>query len=382
MTDPEIYRLMTDPDVLRAVEDNLGREPADVALDRHVPHSAAVATQVKYLQRARTKLPAYYAARCILPPRAFEQASGEAAAARKSCSGGCVLDLTCGLGVDAFHLSRRFDRVVTVERDPVLARIAAENFRRLGAERIEVVTDDAVHFLSGCRERFDWIYTDPDRRDAAERRQVRLEACSPDVLALQPLLKRISDRLCLKNSPLFDVDEAFRLFPRSRVEVVSHGGECKEVVIYADDRGPQLTAAALGLGEMSAHFDEPAPALPEHFAAGEYRYLVVPDVALRKARLSRRHLAGRADTWSDNGFGFARRRPEDVLGRVLEIERIDPWRPKTLRRDLRGCGVELLLRDFPMTAGRALRELGAHEGGSIRLALTKIGNDCWAIRLK
>ena len=40
-------------------------------------------------------------AQCILPPRAFEQASSEACAAHKRIAGDSVLDLTCGLGADA-----------------------------------------------------------------------------------------------------------------------------------------------------------------------------------------------------------------------------------------------------------------------------------------
>ena len=98
MTREEFDTLCRD-DVRRAVEENLGRDPLAVALDRRTPHAALVATQVKYLERARTKLPSYYAARCILPPRAFEQASSEACAAHKEPAGDAALDLTCGLGV-------------------------------------------------------------------------------------------------------------------------------------------------------------------------------------------------------------------------------------------------------------------------------------------
>ena len=60
---------------------------------------------------------------------------------------------------------------------------------------------------------FDWIYADPDRRSAEGRKLVRLEDCSPDIIALKPLLDRVSGRLCIKNSPLFDIGEALRLFP-------------------------------------------------------------------------------------------------------------------------------------------------------------------------
>ena len=53
MTREEFDTLCRD-DVRRAVEENLGRDPLAVALDRRTPHAALVATQVKYLERART----------------------------------------------------------------------------------------------------------------------------------------------------------------------------------------------------------------------------------------------------------------------------------------------------------------------------------------
>ena len=226
MTSEEYELLLTD-EVQRAIAASRGRDPLDVALDRTIPHARLVATQVKYLARAASKLPSYAAAQCILPPLAFEQASSEACAAHKRIDGDTSLDLTCGLGVDALFLSRRFRRVVTLERSETLARIAAENFRRLQAANIEVVHTSAEEYLQRPGLRFDWIFADPDRRSADGRKLVRLEACSPDVTALMPLIMRASGRLCIKNSPLFDVDEALRLFPDSRVEVVSLGDESR-----------------------------------------------------------------------------------------------------------------------------------------------------------
>lgn len=163
MMTPEQYRLLLTPEVRHTVEEQIGRDPAAIALDKRIPHAALVATQVKYLARARTKLPSYYEARCILPPLAFEQASSEACAARKSCSGERVLDLTCGLGVDALYLSKRFREVITLERDATLAAVAGENFRRLGATNIRVINSSAEAFLASTRDHFDWIYADPDQ---------------------------------------------------------------------------------------------------------------------------------------------------------------------------------------------------------------------------
>ena len=220
----EEFEILLLPEVRDAVERNLQRDPLQTALDRRIPHAREVATQVKYLRRARTKLPSLWEARCIIPPRAFEQSSSEECAAAKRLSGESVLDLTCGLGIDAMTLARRFARVVTVERDEVLADAVRENMRRMGIGNVEVVTSSAEDYVASCRERFDWIYADPDRRTTEGRRSVRMEDCSPDVTALRPELRRLSDRLAVKCSPLFDVDEAFRIFGRCGAEAVSLRG--------------------------------------------------------------------------------------------------------------------------------------------------------------
>ena len=381
MTTAEEYELLRSDELRQAVAAARGRDPLDVALDRTVPHARLVATQVKYLARAERKLPTYAAAQCILPPRAFEQASSEATAAHKAIEGDTVLDLTCGLGVDSLYLSRRFRRVVALERDPLLARITSENFSRMGVANIEVVNTSAEEYLRQEGLHFDWIYADPDRRSAEGRKLVLLEACSPDIVALKPKIDRITARLCLKNSPLFDVDEALRLFPDSRVEVLSLGDECKEMLIYADGTGPLVTATALGIGSFAAAPGAVPPETPP-FDPERFRWLVIPDVALRKARLTRLHLAGKADCWSDNGFGFAAAEPHGVIGRVSPIESIEPYDPKRLKRTLKGRGIEILKRDFPLPPDELMRRLGAHPGADLRMAFTKIGNDFWAIRLK
>ena len=381
MITAEEFELLRTEELRQAVAAARGRDPLDVALDRTVPHARLVATQAKYLARAERKLPTYAAVQCILPPRAFEQASSEATAAHKAIEGDTVLDLTCGLGVDSLYLSRRFRRVVALERDPLLARITSENFSRMGVANIEVVNTSAEEYLRQEGLHFDWIYADPDRRSAEGRKLVLLEACSPDIVALKPKIDRITARLCLKNSPLFDVDEALRLFPDSRVEVLSLGDECKEMLIYADGTGPLVTATALGIGSFAAAPGAVPPETPP-FDPERFRWLVIPDVALRKARLTRLHLAGKADCWSDNGFGFAAAEPHGVIGRVSPIESIEPYDPKRLKRGLKGRGVEILKRDFPLPPDELMRRLGAHPGADLRMAFTKIGNDFWAIRLK
>ena len=376
----DILRLQ---EVRQAIEENIERDPLRVALDSRIPHAREVATQVKYLQRARQKLRRMYEARCILPQRAFEQASSEQTAAAKRLSGGRLLDLTCGLGIDTTAMAERFESVVAIERDEVLAEVVRENLRRQGIDNVEVVTASAEEYVAACKEQFDWIYVDPDRRTDQGRRVVRLEDCSPNVVELWPALKRISSRVAIKNSPLFDVEEAFRLFGHCGVEVLSLAGECKEVMIYADGREPALAAEAVGKGRVEFKRSEIVNwPMPEEFAATEYSHLIIPDVALQKARLVRHALHDVADVWSENSFGFARTEPRDVLGRVEEIARIEPFDMKALKRELKGVGTDITMRDFPHPLDEVRRRTGMRSGSEVRLALTKVEGRCYTIYLK
>ena len=379
----EQYNLLCEDGLRKAIEENISRDPLTVAFDKRIAHAAEVATQVKYLGRAQKKLPSYFASRCIIPSLAFEQSSSEECAAHKPLSGGAVLDLTCGLGVDALYLSRRFERVVTIERNEVLAEVARENFRRLGAKNIEVVCADSAEFVATCHDHFDWCYADPDRRGEKGEKLVRLEDCSPDMVSLMPCLRSIADRVCIKASPMFDVEEAQHLFEGCSVEVVSLGDECKEVLIYiGENGGGKVTATALGIGSYTAVTNGSAPVAPPEFTPENYHWLVQPDVALQKCRLAREYLTGKADIWSENGYGFAEQRPEDGLFRIYEIECIEPFDPKRLKREMKGEKVQILKRDFPLSTERLMAQTGLKEGGGRRVAFTTIGSNFLTIRLK
>ncbi|MFI3259664.1 MAG: RsmD family RNA methyltransferase [Rikenellaceae bacterium] len=365
---------------------NIERNHCDVALDKSLCHSALIATQVKYLQRSRGKLPSYYNARCIIPPRAFEQSSSEATAEVKRLEGESVLELTCGLGVDALSLSKRFKRVVTLERDEVLAEVAKENFRRLKATNIEVVNSSAEEYLSRCNDHFDWVYADPDRRSEDGRKMVLLEDCSPNILSLMDQIKRVSRAVMIKCSPLFDVDEAFRLFPRSTVEVVSLNDECKEVVIskiFNEQAQEKITATAIGRGEITLPREATKEIETPTYNPENYKYLLLPDVSIQKSRLARRHLNQTCDIWCDNGFGFAddqylaRLEKNHYLAVSQRIVWIGEYDPKRCSKELAARGIkraEILKREFPHSVERITKQLKIKEGGRQRIALTTIVN--------
>ena len=373
-------------DVRRAIDENIARDVVQIALDKHIAEAAVVATQVKRLQRAKRKLPSYYAVRAILPPLAYEQSSSEECAARKRLEGAKVLDLTCGLGVDALALARRFERVTTIERDEVLARVARENFARLGADNVEVVCASAEEYLRGCKEHFDWCFADPDRRGANGEKRVRLEDCSPDIVSLRGRIGEVAERLCIKCSPLFDVGEAFRLFGECRVESVSLGGECKEVNIYIDGSPSTIAAVAIGTDGAVSEFAAPYPTearwCSEAREIVEYGYLTLPDAALQHSRLVAAAFAGKADVWSDNSVALSVQKPECVLGRTFAIAEALPFGEKALRKRLKGSRIEIIQRDFPLTNSALCARLGVREGGTEQWCFARIGGKAFAFLLE
>lgn len=391
MTPQELDILLRD-DSREAIERHLADDPARAALQLG-KHAALLATQIKYLQRVRAKLPAYYEARCIIPPLAFEQSSSEETARSKQYGGELCIDLTCGLGADSYFLSKRFRRVIAVERDPVLAAVARINFSRLGATNIEVVHTTAESFVGSFTGRADLIYADPARRGGNDRRLVLLEECSPDITAMLPALQSAGRLIVVKASPLFDVEEAFRLFGEGiRVEAVSLRGECKELLIelgepYAVNarHAGRLTATSVRLGSVGFGRDELREPVPDRPFSPPYGFLLVPDVSLYKIRAARRYMDSLgAFTSSDAGYGFAASAPPDFLGHAYPVTEIIAYRPRLVRSLLRERGIDrlnILKRDFPIDAGAIAKALGIREGGTRFAAFTTVQGTRFAVLL-
>lgn len=376
--------IMLNEEFRQLVLRNIERDPVAVAMDKHIANASLVATQVKYLQRARHKLPRLYEAGCVIPPRAFEQSSSEESASVKAISGGALLDLTCGLGIDVMHFAKRFDRVVTLERDEALAKVVRYNFALLGIDNVEVITTSAEEYVATTTDHFDWVFADPDRRSAEGKKMVRMEDCSPDVISLMPRLREIASRVGLKLSPLFDVDEAFRLLPGSEVEVVSIGGECKELNIYTGAEKELLRVVVAGVGswEFEPQSMRVMPTV-EPLDVERAKYLIIPDVALQKGRVAIAAFKPFAQIWSNNGYAFAEALPEEVLpAKVYAIERMTRYNPKQLKREFKGVGVEILKRDTPLSVDAVRRATGMRAGSERMVAITAIASDNWIIEIK
>ena len=385
---PDDFLLLTDPETAALVEKHLANDPAELAFRLKCGREQArlVCQQVKYLGKAKSKLPAYYAARCIVPPLSYEQCSSEAAAAAKAYSGACCIDLTCGLGVDSLHFSRSFDRVIAVEREGVLAGIARHNFALLGAGNIRVENSSAEAFLSAYSgPKADLIYVDPARRSERER-VFLLQDCSPDVVEMMPLLLEKAERVLIKLSPLFDIEEALRVFSGcvSRIGIVSVGGEVKELLVELAGN-PEKTEIVVHPTSGQRFFFTPEDiSLPPEECPASLAipdFLLIPDAAFYKGRLVqalfRRYCPGRRiEMHSSNGFAFAGECPEGFPGRAYRIVEKSEYQPKQLKKILKKQEIRrinILRRDFPHKSREIKQALGVLEGGTEWFAFTEAG---------
>lgn len=378
----EAWQWLASPEGQHEAQQHLGEDPAAFALRYAGPHRAALASQIRAMQKARNKLPSWYAARCLLPARALEQCSSEAAAEMRLalCNGTSCLDLTAGLGVDSVALSRRFERVTAIEADPELAAITRHNLQLLGIQNIGLLNQKAEDFVQAYDgPAFDLIYVDPDRRDESGRRRLRFEDCAPDVLGMMPKLRRIGRALWVKSSPLFDVAEAERLPGVAWVAAISVEGECKELLIAFEevDAGKQKVWC-WHKGKISRFdFSAGAPAgdvsavlVPE--AGG---FLLEPDAAFYKMRLLPALFAAyfpnlKGALNAADGFFFAAQAPKDFPGRVFQIQAVHAFDPKALKQRFGKQRLHILQRHFPLSVAQIRQQTRIAEGGGHYLICT------------
>lgn len=363
MTREEFEYLQTDQ-ARNLIEQYIECDPLTVALKIR---NAAVATQIKNLQKCRTKLPTYYDARCVIPTISYQQSSSEAVASSKEYSGDTALDMTCGLGVDALALSRKFTRVIAVEIDPLRADIARWNFGLLSAKNIEVVCSSAQEYLAHMTEGVDLIYIDPSRRDEGGRSVYAIENCQPDVLQMLPQLRAKSREVLIKLSPLFDVEQAYRLFGDDvRCSVITLENECKEVVVEISPT-PMADICLVAIIDAKVHrFCYPKHRIGDFCSTPIFNplYICVPDIAFYKARMIGAAMQGHTRYCYTGGYILTETLPESFCGATYSIEEVMPYQPKVLRKRFKKA--ILHIRDFPYT----MEQIGIRQGGGIHLFCT------------
>ncbi|MCQ2318610.1 MAG: SAM-dependent methyltransferase [Bacteroidales bacterium] len=286
------------------------------------------------------------------------------------------IDLTGGLGIDSYFLSENFRNAYYVENQKELCDLAENNFRVLD-RKINVVNDEAESFLNeipcdSC-PKSSWIFVDPARRDAFNRKMVSLHDCSPDVVELQGKMLSVAEYVLIKASPMLDISLICNELKNIKeIHVVSVKNECKEILILLE-RGFEgkikFVCVNLRQDEQDPQdafccFDDDEKNAAPVFADTIRKYLYEPNSSLMKAgvfrlvsqsfKIDKLHVNSHLYT-SDNLI-------QNFPGRVFEVvafSNFDKKVKKELLKDITKASV--VTRNFPLTANDLRKNLGLQE---------------------
>ena len=347
--------------------------------------------QIAGWQTARKKLPTWAATEGITyPPHlSMEQCSSEQTArykaqlAKRLLSAVTqvgerqtptrLLDLTGGFGVDFSWMSRMFNDAVYVERQSLLCSVARQNFQLLGLEHVEVVCDDAEHYLSET-ERVDMIFLDPARRDTHGTRTYAIADCTPDVMALSDLLVQKARWVVVKLSPMLDWHKAVEdLVAVCEVHIIATGNECKELLLVLkgepSEKGEQQNLTVHCVNDDQSFSFVPSCHVSRYDIAtdipGGY-YLYEPNASVMKA--------GCYDTLADrykltalsmNSHLFiSSHLMEDFPGRRFRVIAVSSMNKQAVKELLKNVDrANIAVRNFPLTVAELRKRLKLADGG-------------------
>lgn len=343
----------------------------------------AIAGQIRARQKAKHKLPEWYAAEGLVFPSllSLEQCSSEATARFKSTllQGGYLLDLTGGMGVDTYYLSHSFDRVDYVESNEALAAVTKHNLQVLQAKNIAVHQTQAEAFLQRLSDPADCIYLDPARRDKHAGKVFKLQDCTPDVTLLADSLVSKARTVLIKTSPMLDIGATLRdLRYVFQVYVVAVNNECKEVLYLLKTEAvtePEIQTINLqASGDQKLALKRSDEVQAKVTFSSPLQYLYEPNAAILKAG---------AFKFVAQTYGLNKLHPHTHLytsrqlipgfpGRIFSCETTIPYHKKAVQQFLPERKANITTRNFPDSVKKARKKLGLAEGGAYYLFLSVV----------
>lgn len=334
----------------------------------------AALQQIEGRQIAKAKLPTFANTENIIYPvkLSMEQCSSEKTALYKQSvagKGSSMIDLTSGLGIDLYFISRNYLSAEYVERNSDLCKIAEHNFHALGATNISATNTDGIELIKASASHYDLIFLDPARRDKNGKKTVEIKDCEPDVASLKETLLDKCERMMLKLSPMLDIKSAVRdLGCVEEVHVVAVDNECKELLFICrkDAQFKRIVAANIksdGTKELTE--STPGTSAGCNVYSTPLAYLYEPNVAILKANISDRLATEKVKKIAPFSHIFTSDELcEDFPGRRFAIEKCFSMNKKELKENLAGITrANITCRNFPLQADELRKKLGIKDGG-------------------
>lgn len=347
-----------------------------------------VVDQITCRKQIKDKLPAWYANYDLYFPAKIttEQCSSEQTASYKQrlASGNIACDMTGGLGIDTYYISRNFEKFFYLERYEAYCDAARHNFNVLGASNIDVLNGDSIQLLNDLPS-LDLIYVDPARRSDCNKRLYDLSECEPNVVDLAPILLSKAKKLIVKVSPMADIHRCIELIPQvKRIHVLSVRNECKELLLEVDstEESKDVEIVCVNFpvtGEQSfSFFFNAEKSAPLNIVNTVHKYLYEPNASILKAGAFKSVATqfGIKKLHQHSHLYTSSELITDFPGRIFEVIEVDGFSKKWLQTASKQIGqANLTTRNFPMTVAEIRKRSKLQEGGSLYLFATTLSDD-------
>jgi len=337
-----------------------------------------ISEQIAAKNRCKTKLSHWFNTANIYYPNRLniEQTSSEITAHYKSklVSGSKLIDTTGGFGVDVFFFSKVIKNVVHCELNAQLSNMVSHNYAQLEKDNIQCVQTNGIDYVTKNEQEYDWIYSDPSRRNDLKGKVFLLEDCLPNIPKhLNDLFKKTTNIL-LKVSPVLDITSAIReLNFVKEVHVVAVQNEVKELLFILEKNYTQeIQIRTINLSKNGDQlFNFEYQSLNEANYDAPKTFLYEPNSALLKSggfnevsyqfKLSKLHQHSHLYT-SDELIAFP--------GRRFKILHETNYNRKKIHQLLLQKKANITTRNFPETVAQIRKKTGLKDGGNSYLFFT------------
>lgn len=343
-----------------------------------------IAEQIVSKNKCEAKLPMWFLTENIYYPNKLniEQTSSEITANYKAnlVTGNNLIDITGGFGVDAYYFAQKVNNVTHCEINTELSAIVAHNYQQLNIQNIETKNTDGLLFLNEADKTYDWIYTDPSRRNDAKGKVFLLEDCLPNIPHNLELLFTKTNHILIKVSPILDITSAINeLKFLKEIHIVAIENEVKELLfILEKDYTKSISIKTINFNKKGNQyfnfiFNEVCTAT---FSAPK-KYLYEPNSAILKAggfsqissQLVLDKLHPHSHLYTSNDL-------IDFPGRSFKIANCISYDKKLLKKLIPSKKANITTRNFPESVEQIRKKTGLKDGGNQYLFFTtNLNND-------
>ena len=337
-----------------------------------------IAEQISAKVKCEKKLPIWFSAENIYFPNRLniEQTSSEITAKYKAnlVSGESLIDITGGFGVDAYFFSQKVKNVTHCELNEELSNIVSHNLTPLKIENISTHLGNGIDYLKNTTEKYDWVYTDPSRRNDAKGKVFLLEDCLPNIPENLDDLFEKSENILIKVSPILDISSAINeLKFEKEIHIVAVNNEVKELLFLLEknyNSDVQIRTINFNKKENQIFNFNLYESINATYAEPK-KYLFEPNSAILKAggfnnisnQLNIDKLHQHSHLYTSNEL-------LNFPGRSFEIKHCISYDRKQLKKLIPSKKANITTRNFPETVAQIRKKTKLKDGGNQYLFFT------------